>query len=208
MSGDDDKKDGDKKKAEERKATEEKKRTVFLWEPKFEESVRKAMEGLEVRGEPPPPPPLAQPKASDNNVPGYTTTPGNDAREPEAYLKAGDVRRIIGFFTLGLGSIALGVFVVWSLNALDNLQLPKEEASHPLFYAKVAAHAVISIATVWFGYQLLRAGERMSLQHWLTPDLARILIGIRGPAEESGARVKDLVALLREAIATLKKKGE
>jgi len=67
-----------------------------------------------------------------------------------------------------------------------------------VFYVNAAAHVVITVAVVWFIYQLLRAAERMVLPRHLQNDaeLARTLLGINSPQREIARTVQQLLGLV------------
>jgi hypothetical protein len=64
-------------------------------------------------------------------------------------------------------------------------------------FVKAGTHAGITLAAVWFCYQVVRAAERMALPfHWLSshPDLARALLGVQDPFRAVFRMMKELQA--------------
>jgi hypothetical protein len=112
--------------------------------------------------------------------------------------------------TTGYILSALGIaFVAWTLRqAMSELG---ELRSHPpgdlrVLAAIAAAHVIVGIAAVYFGYQLIRAGERMLVPSHLTEDetkieVLRVLLGgkepIASPAEAVQQGVEKSVELLK-----------
>jgi hypothetical protein len=63
-------------------------------------------------------------------------------------------------------------------------------------FVKAGTHAIITIATIWFFYQIVRAAERMALPwHWMSshPETARALLGIQDPSRAALRATKDVL---------------
>lgn len=71
-----------------------------------------------------------------------------------------------------------------------------------LFLISMSLHAVISVAAVWFAYQLLRFGERMFLPLGYLPH-AKSLLGVDGPAEAAPKAVRALFKEFSEMCAPI-----
>jgi hypothetical protein len=141
-------------------------------------------------GQPAPPPPA--PAAGGHTPPLHSVSstapliPGVEGEIPEGVDDDLDVlkgRRQIGYAIgcLGiLGIIATLAVSLWSLHVLAE---PTKEFE-VFAYVKMGAHAVLTVAAVWFCYQMLRAAERMVLPYWwvrYNTDAVRVMLGIRDP---------------------------
>lgn len=90
--------------------------------------------------------------------------------------------------TLGLVLGAFGIFMiagigVWSMYALDKLEL-RMPTAQTFYLVKLGVHALITVALVFFCYQLLRAAERLMLPYWWasqSTEVAKLYLGISDP---------------------------
>ena len=80
--------------------------------------------------------------------------------------------------------------------------------SIPIAIASLASHAVVSIAAVYFAYQLIRVAERMFLpSRFLSAqsngehdvELAKVLVGVTEPSRAASAAMKTMVRELERA---------
>lgn len=111
--------------------------------------------------------------------------------EDRADRRTRDARRTgLGY---ALGAIAIGSFVglaIASYVHLGQLLAPEYAGLEGArFYVFVAGEAVVTMALVWFIYQLLKMAERMTLpSHYIEqslardPTFARSLLGVQDPA--------------------------
>lgn len=100
---------------------------------------------------------------------------------------AGDIyaRRVRVGHTLGAIAISgIAVLGWWSLAELARVEPgPQDEHGVRIFYARVTAHAVVTVALIWFGYQVLRIAERLALPQFFYANLkaAKLALGIETP---------------------------
>lgn len=102
----------------------------------------------------------------------------------------------LGLFAIA-GAVGLAVYSFCSLRDMAE-GFKGETPRLEVFYVNAAAHVVITVAVVWFIYQLLRAAERMVLPRHLQNDaeLARTLLGINSPQREIARTVQQLLGLV------------
>lgn len=127
----------------------------------------------------PQPGPILGHKASEQV--DASTTKGND------YLSATVGRVWTGRGIGGLSLLFLGGWLVYSLHALDQAELPTTPLAERVFYIRLAVHAVITLGGIYFLYQVLRAAERLLLPPGVVeknPQAAALLLGIKSPAEQ------------------------
>ncbi len=105
----------------------------------------------------------------------------------------GYVLGLIGFgCVLGPAYLALK-----SINQIDvaALAAPNHRQTVALLAVKVGGEALISIALVYFGYQMLKAAERMVLPHWWATKenlpVVRTMLGIDSPVDGAGRALKE-----------------
>ena len=67
--------------------------------------------------------------------------------------------------------------------ALNALQA--NEGTEKFVLAKMIGHGLLTFAFIWFCYQLLRVGERMSIPHWWLKNsrALHVLLGVQHPTE-------------------------
>ena len=110
-------------------------------------------------------------------------------------------RATIGYW---LGAAALGAalglafYSFCSLNRMETAFAGDKPPPLEAFYVTVGGHAVVTIALVWFIYQVLRAAERMALPRHLAndPDIARTLLGISSPQREVQQLLKQALGII------------
>ena len=118
------------------------------------------------------------------------------ATYPRLHANIADWRRRSGYVLIVLSIAVVTRFAWCSLTVLDGFQYSATPA--PLEYARLAAHAAISVAFVLFWYGVLRAGERMALPHeWIrsTEDL-KLLMGLRQPSPLSIDQLRSVLELI------------
>jgi len=103
---------------------------------------------------------------------------------------------IVGVFGISSVSIILTIALCQlpklpAINGETSAQLADISKGASIYLASVlAAHAIIAVSGVWFGYQVLRAAERM-----LVPleyvETAKDLLGITSPHDGSAQGAKD-----------------
>lgn len=106
------------------------------------------------------------------------------APSTEADLRIARTRRAFGYFLTVLSIVLLLGTGVASLAALDRM-LPGDKTTFEM--VRFGAHGLITLALVWFFYQLLRMAERMILPQSLL-SRADILLG-----NQAGMPVEKLV---------------
>jgi len=95
----------------------------------------------------------------------------------------------------------VGPWVVWhvlstSTQAIERLaQSPVPAGAERVIIASMAAHAVVSVATVFFGYTMIRAAERLLVPKRLLQDkqdveVIRAILGIDTPTNTIASQVK------------------
>jgi hypothetical protein len=98
-------------------------------------------------------------------------------------------RHCVGYGVGALALVAAAVLAWHSFCGLSRIAKAWADSKAPLpvFYVNAGGHVVITIAVVWFIYQVLRAAERMVLpSHWANDvEMARTLLGIASPHQES-----------------------
>ncbi|MGZ3457242.1 MAG: hypothetical protein ACXU86_01935 [Archangium sp.] len=93
-------------------------------------------------------------------------------------------RRQLGFFVGGFAISSVVVLGVWSFYSLHAIFAPSNQIQLSFVIVRCVAHAIITIALVFFCYQLLRAAERMMLPYWWASEkveVAKVLLGIEDP---------------------------
>lgn len=124
---------------------------------------------------------------------------------------------------IGRGYAAAGgaiiLLTLWHvLGELHSIQLPPDTDKvvhlHPLAYLKFGGHAVVVGLFVWFGYQLMRAGERLMLPWWWAStniEIARAMLGmsdpIRSAVRMTSKMAREVLEVLKEAVKVTKGGG-
>lgn len=140
------------------------------------------------------------------------TVPPVDPDEEEEIQRAADilVKRIRGAYALGVAAIVgAAVLGVYSFCSLADMPERMKDKSLEILYMGVGGHVLVTIALVWFLYQLLRAAERMALPRGLSnnPEIARTLLGIRSPQGQAQELAEKIVAAAVKA-SGFKGKGD
>jgi hypothetical protein len=135
-------------------------------------------------------------------VPSETTSPGmRISGQVETYAEDLHVRKWLGYGIGTVGILVVGLTAFWAFWEIAKLREPLTELALRAAYAKLAAHAVVSVAVVFFGYQLVRAAERMILPHWwIQPhhcELLQLLLGVDTPVRASTKTVEKLTDLVK-----------
>lgn len=122
-------------------------------------------------------------------------------------VKAQNLRANVGYL-LGLASLlAAAAIIIYSFCSLSKLHL--QQATEPgstdsisvhVFYVQVGGHVLITVAAIWFLYQLLRAAERLALPRaWAqNPEVARAMLGINSPLNEVSGLLTQLITLAKK----------
>ena len=148
-----------------------------------------------------PSPSLPRPMEGDN---------GHDlARE---IAKEASSRRSAGWAMGIVGLVVVVVVLMWAVCNV-NAVIQEKDVSAYLMIIAMSAHAVISIAAVWFGYQMLRAAERMFVPQRLMNDskdveVLRALIGITAPTTAAADQLKALTTITGDFPSLIKALGE
>lgn len=136
--------------------------------------------------------------------------------ERTAFSSITDTRRCWGY---ALKCVAILGVVAAVLISFSDLRALAEQAAQGEFnqgglgrerlWLFVGGHALITVAAIYFFYQLLRAGERLALPYWWVernPD-ARMMLGVQDPAstirkaaEEIGETTAKTLAPLVDAV--------
>ena len=104
--------------------------------------------------------------------------------------------RLAAACLFGLG----GPIVVWcilssSVEAIEQLVRAPRDTSERIVIASMIAHAIVSIAAVYFGYTMLRAAERLFVPQRLLRDkqdveVIRAILGIDTPSNAIASQAK------------------
>jgi uncharacterized membrane protein YcjF (UPF0283 family) len=125
-------------------------------------------------------------KENNAAVPGSPEDYGGKANPAyETYVQH---RRYLGFAVGGFAILFVLSLGVWSLYSLHNLLAPTNDVQLRFVIALFVVHAIITVALVYFCYQLLRAAERMLLPYWWASEkveVAKVLLGIEDPVSTS-----------------------
>ncbi len=120
---------------------------------------------------------------------------GTDAFADESQPKAdlgkrtytGSIARTIaGVVFIAIGVLSIGATLWFAHDGLSSVQFIALKLDIAQFIALLTAHAAVSVATIWFGYQSLRAAERMFVPQHLMDSAANIetiraIVGIDPP---------------------------
>lgn len=144
----------------------------------------------------------------DLRAPGFTTSEGSPgAAESKADVGIAQWRRRTGY-ALGLAALSgASTIVIESAYYLRDFAPPGTELEWKFVLTKLAAHATISVAAVWFCYQMLRAAERMAIPSWwITEHVegAKLVLGITDP----GTAGIEIVEKVASALAKVTKSKE
>ncbi|NOK34274.1 hypothetical protein HMI49_13815 [Corallococcus exercitus] len=128
----------------------------------------------------------AQLQERDASVPSKPEDYGVTQASPidAIYEKYVTHRRNLGFFVGGFAIVFVVGLGFWSFYSLHHIFAPIDQVHSTFVIAQLIAHAVITIALVFFCYQLLRAAERMLLPYWWASEkveVAKVLLGIEDP---------------------------
>ena len=95
-----------------------------------------------------------------------------------------ELRGHVGYLAGFISVFGVATLAWFSLTHLDGMKEPTTTYGEKFALAKLAAHAAISIAVVFYLGQMLRAAERMVLPYsWArNPLLASVVLGVKLPA--------------------------
>lgn len=118
-------------------------------------------------------------------------------------------RRFAGYVAMIFGVVGIVALGWHSFRALVNLTSETGGLSDTVILATFLAHAIITVALVMFFYQLMRAGERLMLPHWLGTkpedvEVMRIMVGVEPPMRSALKMVREV----SEAVRPLTKLAE
>lgn len=106
-----------------------------------------------------------------------------------------------------LGLIAFGAlgYTFWHSDKQIRELLKTPPADFRLAIVGIAGHAVMTIAVVWFAYQMLRAVERLLIPRYLytvgqDAEIIRALTGVESPAQGATKEAKALLAHVGEVV--------
>jgi hypothetical protein len=114
------------------------------------------------------------------------------------YLDELRIRRGAGGCIGVIGIAVVAYVVVSAIGHVNDAISRAPEGKEYLAIVAVAAHTVISLGAVWFGYQMLRAAERMFVPRRFLSDakdveVLRALIGINAPTTAAADQLKVLL---------------
>lgn len=116
--------------------------------------------------------------------------------EYEEYLAITRRRRSAGY---ALGTFAIGLILTiggLSLWGIHEWTAPVDPSHDKFELFRLGAHGVISIALIFFCYQLLRVAERFVLPYWWAEknaDIAKVMLGVEDPLS-AAAKLVDRVS--------------
>lgn len=118
-------------------------------------------------------------------------------------MAVADMDRLRRFIGAAFAVFGIIVVVFTALAAFDSLKTEHvPTTANELWFAlaRMLAHTVVAIAIVYFGYQLIRLGERLNLPSWLVQtdrvEMVRALLGVRTPALEAKKVLEKLLSEL------------
>jgi len=121
-------------------------------------------------------------------------------------------RQWVGAIFLFIGLAAIISVTVLAVYGLRDITEDAIRMNFAVFVSLLSAHSVVSIAIVWFGYQALRAAERMFVPQRLMNDakfvdVIRAIVGIDGPTtaatkqlEEASKPVLEMAKAIAEIV--------
>lgn len=152
---------------------------------------------------------MSQPTAgppSGGGAPGYDVPEDNAGVEPEKYFAVGKRRRLIGYWVGAIAVIFVGVVLLVAQSEVSSAFDVRQELSQQQFVlvlVRAGFHTALAGAGVYFGYQLLRAAERMILPNWWvskSPEAFSAFLGIEHPLRESRRELLRIVDLLAKGL--------
>jgi hypothetical protein len=144
----------------------------------------------------PQPRPLDAPGDPDDVLPetlAASNAPGNAS-------EIGTARRKVGYWLGGLTIVAIGALGGWSLTELHAMQVPVTWIEEKFAFAVIGGHAVITVALIYFLYQVLRIAERLALPYWWVdkdPSPVRTMLGVRDPVSAVMKITRELASAAR-----------
>lgn len=152
----------------------------------------------------PPPAPLEQELEPDNALPeeqgSSARGDGPDRKDAEALY----AQRLWIGYALGLAALLLlGVVLGGSLWSLHALKAPTSWLEERFLFVQLGVHGAITVAFVWFLYQVLRLAERLVLPYWWVAKEqwpARTMLGIKDPVSTTAKLVAEAAAALEPLV--------
>lgn len=151
----------------------------------------------------PPAPPLGPPPGGGGSSSDPTAGVGATAVPPAALIEEAQQyavyarrRNLLGIGLVFVGIVLVAVLLFRSIAGLDDA-VKAEPKLVAYAIALLATHAVVTVAGVYFGYQLIRAGERLLLLpktiESAEVDRIRALLGVETPASAAGKALNESV---------------
>lgn len=137
---------------------------------------------------------------TESKTPVKTAAVDRDAGGTSFQITAS--RRKFGYWTMMAAGIGILGLAFYAFRSIDKMIADKELLGERLWIA-VGSHGVVTVAVIYFLYQVLRAGERLSIPYWWVErhvDGARLALGINDPART----VQKAVVEIAETAAKLK----
>ncbi len=177
----------------------------------------KAQEPVQVMSAPPlsaaeTPPPMKGPQSKDfeRSAPKITV---------EQVTADTDRRQYFGVAAGILGSGVILAVLAWTgfhigdpVDAIKNNQAVAAAIEHVVWFS-IAAHTIIAVAAIFFGYQMLRLAERMFVPRHLLADettlqVVQALVGVSSPAKaavDTARQVAEDFAAIAKPVVELSK---
>jgi hypothetical protein len=146
------------------------------------------------------PPPLDAPGVPDEQLPETGRVTAVVKLVQDGASAIGNRRRTVGYGLGAFAILAIGGLGWWSFKALHSMKAPTTWIEEKFAFAVLAGHAVITVALIYFLYQVLRIAERLAVPYWWVdkdPSPLRTMLGVRDP-------ISAVTKLLRELLGTLK----
>ena len=133
-----------------------------------------------------------------------------------AYNRAATTRFVLGCILM-VGGTAIVLSAIWvgsssidSVAYISPVTPPKEPSvDYHFAYLKFAAHAVVTVTAVLFGYSMIRASERMFIPRWLLREgeveVIRALLGFESPITTALKITKEVGAALADVAQPITK---
>jgi hypothetical protein len=122
-------------------------------------------------------------------------------------------RHRLGYYSAAFGALVISGTLIWSIYSVNwpianffDARMEIDSAKERVIFATIGAHAIITVAAVYFGYTMLRLSERMFLPRHLLHDestvgVVKALLGVSTPAKAAADGAKQAA----ESLATVLK---
>lgn len=118
-------------------------------------------------------------------------------QERKDFIRIINLRRYIGYVLGVAGMLALLAIGKLSFVSLHDMARPPFSGlPTSLVWAIAVGHALITVALVFFCYQLIRAAERLILPYWWiegSPETARLMLGVTDPVSSAMKLTEQMV---------------